>query len=77
MAGAGVFDIDIDDGDGGAVAAGGLGVGGGAMGGRPGLGMSHPSDDDIDDPEHCLKLFRAHNRAGLMLLVGLLADLVI
>lgn len=32
---------------------------------------------DIDDPEHCLKLFRAHNRAGLMLLVGLLADLVI
>lgn len=31
---------------------------------------------DLDDPDHCLRLFRANNRAGLMLLAGLLADLI-
>ena len=31
---------------------------------------------DIDDPEHCLAIFRANNKAGLLLLAGLLADLM-
>lgn len=32
---------------------------------------------DIDDPDHCLAIFRANNKAGLLLLAGLLADLAI
>ena len=32
---------------------------------------------DIDDPEHCLRLFRANNPAGLILLIGLVADSLI
>jgi 4-hydroxybenzoate polyprenyltransferase len=31
---------------------------------------------DFDDTEHCLRIFRANNAAGLLLLAGLMADLV-